>query len=109
MQAIDLELFLAGYIECALWSSYDNSDDNGGDPLDDNYDEEDLAEETMARMRKDCQAFIEMNETDLLLYSTRYDGEDFPSTAAGHDFWLSRNGHGSGFWDRGLGELGDRL
>ena len=20
---------------------------------------------------------------------------------AGHDFWLSRNGHGSGFWDRG--------
>tara|TARA_R110002012_G_scaffold295739_1_gene492457 strand:+ start:107 stop:430 length:324 start_codon:yes stop_codon:yes gene_type:complete len=20
---------------------------------------------------------------------------------AGHDFWLTRNGHGSGFWDRG--------
>lgn len=27
----------------------------------------------------------------------------------GHDFWLTRNHHGAGFWDRGLGELGDRL
>jgi hypothetical protein len=29
--------------------------------------------------------------------------------AIGHDFWLTRNGHGAGFWDRGLGELGDFL
>jgi hypothetical protein len=28
---------------------------------------------------------------------------------AGHDFWLTRNHHGCGFWDRGLGELGDQL
>lgn len=28
---------------------------------------------------------------------------------AGHDFWLTRNGHGAGFWDRGMGKLGDRL
>lgn len=27
----------------------------------------------------------------------------------GHDLWLTRNGHGAGFWDRGLGELGDNL
>ena len=27
----------------------------------------------------------------------------------GHDLWLTRNGHGAGFWDRGLGELGERL
>lgn len=27
----------------------------------------------------------------------------------GHDLWLTRNGHGAGFWDRGLGALGDRL
>ena len=25
--------------------------------------------------------------------------EEHPSQA-GHDFWLTRNGHGSGFWDR---------
>jgi hypothetical protein len=27
----------------------------------------------------------------------------------GHDFMLTRNGHGAGFWDRGLGAVGDRL
>lgn len=27
----------------------------------------------------------------------------------GYDFVLTRNGHGAGFWDRGLGEAGDRL
>ena len=27
----------------------------------------------------------------------------------GHDFYLTREGHGTGFWDRGYGELGDRL
>lgn len=26
-----------------------------------------------------------------------------------HDYWLTRNHHGAGFWDRGLGDLGDRL
>lgn len=27
----------------------------------------------------------------------------------GTDFWLNRNGHGSGFWDEGWGTLGDQL
>lgn len=27
----------------------------------------------------------------------------------GHDFALTRNSHGAGFWDRGYGEIGDRL
>lgn len=27
----------------------------------------------------------------------------------GHDLYLTSNHHGAGFWDRGLGELGDRL
>lgn len=29
--------------------------------------------------------------------------------ASGHDLWLTQAGHGCGFWDRGLGELGERL
>ncbi len=27
----------------------------------------------------------------------------------GHNIWLSRNHHGTGFWDRGWGEVGDKL
>lgn len=30
-------------------------------------------------------------------------------TMVGHDFYMTRNGHGVGFWDRGLGELGTWL
>lgn len=33
----------------------------------------------------------------------------YDARAAGRDFWYTRNGHGVGFWDRGLGEVGDRL
>ena len=27
----------------------------------------------------------------------------------GHDLWFTRNGHGTGFWDRDLGDLGEAL
>jgi hypothetical protein len=28
---------------------------------------------------------------------------------AGSDYWFTRNGHGVGFWDRDLGDVGDML
>ena len=27
----------------------------------------------------------------------------------GHDFWLTRNGHGAGFWDGDYGDYGDAI
>lgn len=97
--------FLNGYITCALWSSTDNADDSGGEPLDSNYDESDLSPECRAEFERECADFQEANAADLAAYYAA--GRD--SEHAGHDFWLTRNGHGAGFWDRGLGELGDRL
>lgn len=97
---IEQEQFLQGYLECALWSSTDESRDDGGDPLDDNYGPEDFSEEALEECRKDCAAFLSDNLADL---------EDIELSQAGHDFWLTRNGHGAGFWDRGLGERGERL
>lgn len=35
--------------------------------------------------------------------------EDSPANYLGHDIALTVNGHGAGFWDRGFGDLGDRL
>ncbi len=96
------ERFLSAYIECALWSSTDNADDSGGEPLDKNYDASDLSEETLGAFKRDCEAFLEANGDDL-------DESTLAPEQAGHDFWLTRNGHGAGFWDRGLGELGERL
>ena len=46
--------FFDSYVETALWSSTDNSDETGGEPLDRNYGLEDIDPETLARMRQDC-------------------------------------------------------
>ena len=97
---------LDGYIECALWSSTDNADDSGGAPLDDNYGAEDVSEETMEASRKDCAAFLWYNRKDIREFM-QVTGRDLEHV--GHDFWLTRNSHGAGFWDRGAGDVGDRL
>ena len=59
----------------------------------------------------DAEAFWDVFGYVLLsLDYSRGRGEQWPSAEmAGHDFALTRNGHGAGFWDRGLGEMGDML
>lgn len=94
------DAFTDAYLECALWSSNDESNESGGDPLDDNYSPDDIAPDALASAIADCKAFQEAHADDL---------SGLDSEQAGHDFWLTRNGHGAGFWDRGLGELGERL
>jgi hypothetical protein len=86
------------YIAAALWSSTGDDDT----PLDQTHSADDLAPETFEAMRKDCRDFI--HQAKALIIATGLD----PSQV-GHDFWLTRNGHGAGFWDRGLGEPGDKL
>lgn len=85
-----LAKFVQGYIECALWSTNDESTPQGGEPLDDNYGIDDIAPEALAEMREDCEDFMQANAADL-------EGRD--PAYAGHDFWLTRNHHGAGFWD----------
>jgi len=97
-----LDDFTLGYIECALWATYDESNESGGDPLDENYDLSDLSEQCLEQIIQDCESFQEANSDDLLK-------SELNDSSAGHDFFLTRNGHGSGFWDRGLGEVGARL
>ena len=101
------DTFTEAYIECALWSSTDQSDEQGGDPLDKNYDESDIATKTLATMVADCARFQQEQAADLAL--AKYEAQWTDAEMAGHDFWLTRNGHGAGFWDRGLGKVGDRL
>ena len=103
---IALDAFVRGYLVCALWSSTDYD----GEPLNDNYDETDIAPQCLAGMRADCVSFIDAQMEDLKQYVARMSRDEGEAwSSAGHDFWLTRNGHGAGFWDRGLGELGDRL
>jgi len=91
-----VDVFVSAYIDCALWSSIDDS----GNPLDDNYSASDLAPEALKRMAADCAAFVVSYGTLLA---------DWNASQAGHDFWLTRNHHGAGFWDRGRAANGDAL
>jgi hypothetical protein len=84
--------FTEAYIECALWSTNDESDA----PLDDNYGEGDIDPATLAEMVADCERFQAENADDIATYPG---GRGRCEVMAGHDFWLTRNGHGAGFWD----------
>lgn len=88
--------FEQAYIECMLWSSTDSNDE----PFDSNYSLSDFSEETLMQIKQDCEAF-QAKCGELL--------DTIDNAQAGHDFWLTRNHHGAGFWDRGLGELGEKL
>lgn len=88
----ELDIFTASYIEAALWSTNDES----GVPLDRNHSPEDIAPATLEKMIADCEKFQAENAADLATYDhPQYCSEEM----GGHDFWLTRNGHGAGFWD----------
>jgi hypothetical protein len=93
----ELDKFTQSYIGCALWSSHDSQDPKGGEFLDQNYGIDDLDPAALAEMIADCKKFQGDNADDI---ATGYDtGEYNRYERAGHDFWLTRNHHGSGFWD----------
>jgi hypothetical protein len=93
---IDLDKVYNAYVECALWSSVDDNE-KAMDSLD--YP---LAKSAQIIMRRDCIDFVESNRSLLI-------DSDLTADQIGHDFWLTRNHHGAGFWDRGLGEIGKLL
>ena len=80
-----LDTFTRAYLECALWSSTDDNEE----PLDGNYTERDISPELLASAIADCAEFQRLAGDGII--------EDL--SRAGHDFWLTRNHHGAGFWD----------
>ena len=97
MDPYELDTFTRAYAEAALWSSLDEN----GTQLDEYLSLTEIAPETLEQMLEDCRDFCEAN-AELLAQA----GDDERN---GHDFWLTRNRHGAGFWDRGYGPAGDAL
>ena len=100
---LQIDKFTMHYLAAAFWSSTDDNDE----PFDRNYDFEDLAPEALQQAISDCTEFQKQAENALDGAATDF-GYD-PVEQAGHDFWLTRNGHGAGFWDRGIERYGDVL
>lgn len=79
------DAFTRAYVQAALWSSTDDD----GTPLDASHGPTDILPATMAQMIADCATFQAHNAAAIRGRACQ----------AGHHFWLTRNGHGAGFWD----------
>jgi hypothetical protein len=93
----NIDCFTRSFLECALWSSSDGE----GTPLDAQYDIRHIAAETLKKLIGECQQFQASPVYQSAMEAEAYERESEHSTEdlAGHDFWLTRNGHGAGFWD----------
>ncbi len=110
------DAFITGYVSCALWCGvmvYKHDDDcpcheasENGDAYDsdactcdpeavsssDEHGEDKLAPGVLDQLTSDAHEFYAEHVVDLR--ASTLDME-----RAGHDFWLTRNRHGAGFWD----------
>ena len=105
------EDFLNAYIEAAFWSSIHETENSDSEPCPDpNCDQEgenldetehELSDEGREKMRADCEKFWAENHEDLAFAFQAISGPTWSwQEGGGHDFWLTRNHHGVGFWDR---------
>lgn len=106
---------MRGALACLLWLADDDAPPGEYVP-----DLSDVPAAVENEVRDDVTDFVLANGDDCLAYVearrgqsvAEYDGQtylDWAASCIGHDFVLTRNHHGAGFWDRGLGDLGDRL
>jgi hypothetical protein len=95
VNSADFMVMVNAALDCLEWSEIDM---NSGEPLDSFglY----FCNNANIIVQTDLKHFCELAGDNL-------NGLDL--TGVGHDFILTRNGHGAGFWDRGLGERGELL
>lgn len=91
------EYMINGYIAAMQWASVDDD----CEPLE-AYELSALAKENAAAA---CDAFLAVHGADLDLVIGS--NPEYSYSSAGHDLFLTREGHGAGFWDRNLGHYGD--
>jgi len=90
----DFDIFFAATIEALYFT------DTGDDGQPDGDDE--LSPELFDRLEADAKSFWYR-----MWYFIEHDNQT--PQQAGHDFWFTRNGHGSGFWDGDWPVYGDIL
>lgn len=82
-----VEVMADHYIIAALWTCTTDNDT----PFENLYNLSQIDAESRLRVVNDCHSFIDKALEHL---------ENWSAEQAGHDFYLSRNGHGAGFFDR---------
>lgn len=107
-KSLIIDRIVKGYIDAMLWSTCGSSDPSTGEELESLEDFE-PSSQLKGEAWFICSNFYDSNEQDCLLFVDQYQSHYNLWECLGHDLWLTSAGHGTGFWDRGLGDLGNRL
>jgi hypothetical protein len=91
-----------GDLICAEWSSTHTHNPNTPEEEVVEFEKvhKKFADSALALATADCTSFIRRAGPELL--------KGIAPDSAGHDFWLTRNHHGAGFWDRDELDADDR-
>jgi hypothetical protein len=88
---MDNATILHHYLHAALWT----------EGLDGEFDIKHFSPSAMTRAKSDVDSFVKQAKGLL---------SNLTPEMIGHDFWLTRNHHGAGFWDRGYDkDIADKL
>jgi hypothetical protein len=98
----ELNDFTRGYIEAVFFTNASCADD--GDLEGAGFFE--LSPAALEAIQEECAEWQGAN-SELLRQACEQ--PDYDMERAGNDYWYTRNGHGTGFWDRGLGDIGEAL
>lgn len=124
----DLNLILKGYLDAALWTEeerlndvlpkIDFNDDDEDDEMDDiekiihlhnslnikpieTFTKEDIEVDSLIDAYADIKKFIQLAGNKAINYAIKDQGLE----RLGHDIWLTRNGHGAGFFDHSYDDV----
>lgn len=107
-------------LDALIWSEgeiYDENDNFTLESWEDFYSADDATPELVAQLTEELEQWEDEEFYGVTVHAKmiraleeykEYFGTKWYSSF-GHDVALTRNGHGAGFWDRGLGEAGDVL
>jgi hypothetical protein len=92
-----IEAVTRGYVSAMLWTTTDEQD---GRYLDERYNIDDLSVDARETVELDCTRFV-LENWDVLKGAVPVAATERTDkwSQVGHDFWLTRCGHGAGFWD----------
>lgn len=110
----DLDAFTQGYIEAMFFTEErehvdgEDIEESGSIPHNSCFGM--IEAESLAAIVSYCKRFQDVNAA-LLERAYEHGGRngEYDAERAGHDLWYTSQGHGVGYWDRGLEDVGQEL
>src|SRR5690625_6657357 len=109
MSGVETERFYDGYVDAMMWANTYGEDHNGDViPADAYTESRGLTVSAEESLRQDVADFLD-DHTERLIRAAVRRKHGYTFESAGLDYALSRDEHGAGVWERGLGWIGATL